>query len=79
MLSFRKLEQLMYVVFSFPDGRKENVMFDKITNRINKLCYNLNMNYVDPVSMEAISSVWILCTQSLIWGWEPDWYRSGVY
>lgn len=25
------------------------MFFDKITSRINKLCYNLNMEYVDPV------------------------------
>lgn len=33
----------------FSDGRKEDVHFDKITSRISKLCYNLNMDYVDPV------------------------------
>ncbi|KAI1280496.1 Ribonucleoside-diphosphate reductase large subunit [Halotydeus destructor] len=30
------------------DGRQETVMFDKITSRINKLCYNLNTEYLDP-------------------------------
>jgi ribonucleoside-diphosphate reductase subunit M1 len=30
------------------DGRKENVFFDKITSRILKLCYGLNMDYIDP-------------------------------
>lgn len=25
-------------------------MFDKITSRIQKLCYGLNMDFVDPVS-----------------------------
>lgn len=25
-------------------------MFDKITSRIQKLCYGLNMDYIDPVS-----------------------------
>uniref|UniRef100_A0A1B0CI34 Ribonucleoside-diphosphate reductase n=2 Tax=Lutzomyia longipalpis TaxID=7200 RepID=A0A1B0CI34_LUTLO len=30
------------------DGRKEDVNCDKITSRINKLCYGLNMNFVDP-------------------------------
>lgn len=33
-----------------PDGRKEEVHFDKITSRIQKLCYGLDMDYVDPVS-----------------------------
>jgi len=33
------------------DGRQEEVHFDKITSRIQKLCYNLNMDFVDPVSL----------------------------
>lgn len=33
------------------DGRKETVQFDKITSRITKLCYNLDMNFVDPASI----------------------------
>ncbi len=35
--------------FSSLDGRKEKVMFDKITSRISKLCYGLKEDYVDPV------------------------------
>ncbi|KAJ3350492.1 Ribonucleoside-diphosphate reductase large subunit [Entophlyctis luteolus] len=31
------------------DGRRERVAFDKITARINKLCYSLDPNFVDPV------------------------------
>ncbi|TNE79332.1 MAG: ribonucleoside-diphosphate reductase subunit alpha [Bacteroidetes bacterium] len=31
------------------DGRKEPVMFDKVTARINKLSYGLDQNFVDPV------------------------------
>ncbi len=38
----------MYVVKR--DGRKEPVMFDKITDRIKKLCYGLN-DLVDPVKV----------------------------
>ena len=30
------------------DGRTEPVMFDKITNRIRKLCYELDENFVEP-------------------------------
>uniref|UniRef100_A0A674J639 Uncharacterized protein n=1 Tax=Terrapene triunguis TaxID=2587831 RepID=A0A674J639_9SAUR len=30
------------------DGRHERVMFDKITSRIQKLCYGLNADFVDP-------------------------------
>lgn len=36
--------------FDSSDGRQERVMFDKITSRIQKLCYGLNMDFVDPVS-----------------------------
>ena len=35
---------------SISDGRKEVVHFDKITSRIQKLMYNLNTEFVDPVS-----------------------------
>lgn len=28
-------------------GRTENVSFDKITARIERLCYGLNMNFID--------------------------------
>ena len=38
----------MYVIKR--DGRKESVMFDKITSRIEKLSYGLDANFVDPVS-----------------------------
>lgn len=30
------------------DGREETMMFDKITSRITKLCYGLDMNFIDP-------------------------------
>ncbi|KAI8804101.1 ribonucleotide reductase alpha subunit [Cladochytrium replicatum] len=42
------------------DGRRERVAFDKITSRINKLCYGLDMNYVDPaqVAQKVISGVY---------------------
>ncbi|XP_040168244.1 ribonucleoside-diphosphate reductase large subunit [Anopheles arabiensis] len=33
------------------DGRKEEVHLDKITSRIQKLCYGLNMDFVDPVAI----------------------------
>lgn len=32
-------------------GRLESVKFDKVTARIEKLCYGLNMDYVDPVGI----------------------------
>uniref|UniRef100_A0A1A9WG15 Ribonucleoside-diphosphate reductase n=2 Tax=Glossina brevipalpis TaxID=37001 RepID=A0A1A9WG15_9MUSC len=33
------------------DGREEMVHFDKITSRILKLCYGLNMDFVDPTAI----------------------------
>ncbi|PUZ25225.1 ribonucleoside-diphosphate reductase subunit alpha [Chitinophaga parva] len=33
------------------DGRKEPVKFDKITARIEKLCYSLHTEYVDPIDV----------------------------
>jgi ribonucleoside-diphosphate reductase alpha chain len=33
------------------DGRLESVKFDKITARIEKLCYGLNMRFVEPVEI----------------------------
>lgn len=36
----------MYVVKR--NGKQERVQFDKITSRISKLSYNLNMQFVDP-------------------------------
>ncbi|KAI8606398.1 ribonucleotide reductase [Dissophora ornata] len=41
-------------------GRKERVAFDKITARIVKLCYGLDMNFVDPVQVtqKVISGVY---------------------
>jgi len=33
------------------DGRQETILFDKITSRIEKLCYGLNREYVQPVEV----------------------------
>lgn len=33
------------------DGRKESVKFDKITARIERLCYGLNMSFIDPIEI----------------------------
>lgn len=33
------------------DGRRESVKFDKITARIEKLCYGLDRNYLEPVEI----------------------------
>lgn len=33
------------------DGRRESVKFDKVTARIEKLCYGLDTNYVEPVDI----------------------------
>ncbi|XP_052865534.1 ribonucleoside-diphosphate reductase large subunit isoform X1 [Anopheles cruzii] len=42
------------------DGRKEEVHLDKITSRIQKLCYGLNMDFVDPVTitLKVISGIY---------------------
>ena len=47
----------MYVIKR--DGRKEPIMFDKITARVRKLCYGLN-NLVDPikVTMRVIEGIY---------------------
>lgn len=33
------------------DGRREPVKFDKITSRIEKLCYGLNPDYIEPIEV----------------------------
>lgn len=42
------------------DGRREDVKFDKITSRINKLCYGLDQRYVDSakISQKVIQGVY---------------------
>ncbi|XP_076288192.1 ribonucleoside-diphosphate reductase large subunit-like [Lasioglossum baleicum] len=42
------------------DGRAENVHFDKITTRLQKLCYNLDVDYVDPtaITLRVISGLY---------------------
>ncbi|GFG30507.1 hypothetical protein Cfor_08130 [Coptotermes formosanus] len=42
------------------DGRKEEVHFDKITSRIVKLCYGLDMDYLDPpvITMKVVSGLY---------------------
>lgn len=42
------------------DGKKQEVRFDKITGRIQKLCYGLDMEHVDPilVSMKVIEGLY---------------------
>ncbi|OQS07612.1 ribonucleoside-diphosphate reductase large subunit [Thraustotheca clavata] len=54
----------MYVVKR--DGRKEEVKFDKITARINKLCYGLDPNYVNPIliAQKVVAGVYAGVTTS---------------
>ena len=49
---------IMYVVKR--DGRHEQVKFDKITSRIQKLCYGLNEEFVDPavITQKVIQGVY---------------------
>lgn len=48
----------MYVIKR--DGRKEDIKFDKITNRIQRLCIGLNASYVNPVqiTMKVIEGIY---------------------
>lgn len=46
----------MYVVKR--DGRKEDVKFDKITSRINKLCYGLDSRFVDSIKISQKVRGW---------------------
>ncbi|XP_008331358.1 ribonucleoside-diphosphate reductase large subunit-like [Cynoglossus semilaevis] len=48
----------MYVIKR--DGRLEGVTFDKITSRIQKLCYGLNTDFVDPaqITMKVIQGLY---------------------
>lgn len=39
------------ILVCFSDGRHEAVSFDKITSRIQKLCYGLSADFVDPVGL----------------------------
>lgn len=41
-------------------GRKEEVHFDKITSRIQKLCYGLNMDFLEPtaITMKVINGLY---------------------
>ncbi|CAG8441255.1 1593_t:CDS:2 [Ambispora gerdemannii] len=50
----------MVYCISRKDGRKERVAFDKITARMNKLCYGLDMNFIDPVAIaqKVVSGVY---------------------
>ncbi|KAF1744249.1 hypothetical protein MXB_3036 [Myxobolus squamalis] len=42
------------------DGRKEGLMIDKITSRVSKLCYNLNIQFVDPslITLKVINGIY---------------------
>ncbi|XP_071951513.1 ribonucleoside-diphosphate reductase large subunit-like isoform X1 [Antedon mediterranea] len=48
----------MYVVKR--DGRSEKVMFDKVTSRVDKLCYKLNTDFVDAaaITQKVISGIY---------------------
>ena len=42
------------------DGREEGIHFDKITSRIEKLCFSLDMDYVEPsqITLKVISGLY---------------------
>ncbi len=49
MVRADKNSQRMFVAKR--DGRHEPVHFDKITSRIQKLCYGLDMEFIDPTAI----------------------------
>ncbi|XP_042212377.1 ribonucleoside-diphosphate reductase large subunit-like [Homarus americanus] len=53
-----KMWSKMYVLKR--DGRQEPVMFDKITSRVQKLCYGLNMEFIDPpaITLKVINGLY---------------------
>ncbi|XP_064119562.1 ribonucleoside-diphosphate reductase large subunit-like [Macrobrachium nipponense] len=53
-----KMWSKMYVLKR--DGRQEPVMFDKITSRIQKLCYGLHMDFIDPpaITLKVINGLY---------------------
>uniref|UniRef100_A0AC34Q6V7 Ribonucleoside-diphosphate reductase n=1 Tax=Panagrolaimus sp. JU765 TaxID=591449 RepID=A0AC34Q6V7_9BILA len=57
MSSFTR-KTTMYVVKR--NGKEEKVIFDKITSRLEKLCYNLNMDFVDAsvVAQKVIAGIY---------------------
>ena len=48
LIFFLRMVNLSKIFVVKRDGRKEPVHFDKITARVEKLCYNLDMDYIDP-------------------------------
>lgn len=55
------------------NGYKENVMFDKITSRIRKLCYGLNTDHIDPIkiAMKVIQGIYNGVTTVELTLWQP--------
>jgi hypothetical protein len=46
------------------DGRRQRVYLDKITARVESLCYGLDRRYVDPVSKHLFYIVHLFSSQS---------------
>ncbi len=65
----------MYVVKR--DGKREPVMFDKITARVRKLCYGLN-SLVDPIkiSMRVIEGIYDGVTTSELDPFKPTSFKK---
>lgn len=51
-------------MYKILDGRKEAVKFDKVTARVAKLCYGLDMNYVDPIEITRKVSILLVLEMS---------------
>lgn len=50
---------VMFIEIVVLGERMEEVHIDKITSRIKKLCYGLNMDFVDPVSISCLNLFWL--------------------
>jgi ribonucleoside-diphosphate reductase alpha chain len=51
IFTFKTLTKNSYMFVIKRDGRRESVKFDKITARIEKLCYGLDTRFVDPIEV----------------------------
>lgn len=58
------------------DSREQEIHFDKITFRIKKLCYGLNMSFIDPVAV-TIKVINCLYPGVTTWSW-TTWQLKSV-
>ena len=58
--SHKHLDKMETMFIKKRDGREEKVIFDKISTRIQKLCFGLNADYVDhiPIAQKVIQGIY---------------------